>query len=76
VKKFRSLSICKKIIKWSSNLGPTTLLYGHGQVLVISSYFSTIPGGQADAGYINIKASLSPVELNLSLVELGNLKVL
>jgi hypothetical protein len=40
--------------------------------LIISSYFTTFPGGRrADAGYIKIKANLSPVELNWGLAELG-----
>ena len=46
------------------------------EVLLISSYFTTIPGrpaGRAGAGYIKIKANLSPVELNWGLAELGNI---
>jgi hypothetical protein len=36
------------------------------------SYLTPIPGGRAGAGYIKIKANLSPVELNWGLAELGN----
>ena len=42
--------------------------------MLISSYFTTFPGGRPggrpDAGYIKIKANLSPVELNWGLAEL------
>jgi hypothetical protein len=52
-----------------------TSVWLHGQVFLISSYFSTIPGwvgaGRADAGYIKNKANLSPVELYWGLAELG-----
>ena len=48
-----------------------------GQVLLISSYFTTSLGGRAgraDAGYTKIKANL-PVELNWGLAELGKNKL-
>ena len=53
-------------------MGPTTLLYGYkvkfGSFPAISILF---PGWWADAGYNEIKANLSPVELNWGLAELG-----
>jgi hypothetical protein len=50
------------------------------QVLLIC-YFTTFLGGwpagwlagRVDAGYIKIKAKLSPVEINWGLAELGNM---
>jgi hypothetical protein len=35
--------------------------------LLISSYFTTIPGGRADAGYIKIKANSAQLELEIGL---------
>jgi hypothetical protein len=45
------------------------------QILLISSYLNSIPRGlRADAGYFKIKANLSTVELNWSLVGFGKMQ--
>jgi hypothetical protein len=62
------------IFQFESYYTPVWLL---SQVLLISSCFANSPGRagrRAAAGYIKIKANLSPVELNLGLAELGKNK--
>ena len=62
-----------KMLRSSSNLGPTTLLYGYSVKFCSFPAISLlVRGGRPAARYIKIKAYLSPVELNWGLGELGN----